>query len=146
MPSPDTTRQTTVQVAATQPPAEHSLEAIPSNGLRIETEVLPDSILVAHIRGDVDARSGTEFRDRMEETAVAGRLVVDMEEVTFLGVAGLSALVDLANHASLHGLVWAVAASGRAVVRPLITVGILDLIPVRPTVQAAIESVSAATG
>ncbi|WP_133116496.1 STAS domain-containing protein [Amycolatopsis antarctica] len=119
-----------------------------SRDLRLDAELHPGgsprtpTIMLGRVQGDVDARSAADFRAWCAGAADPGPLVLDLSDVTFLGVAGLSALVDLAHDLRRRGVDWAVAAQARAVLRPLAVSGLPDLVPVHPTVRAAMDSLT----
>jgi len=87
-------------------------------------------------------RTAPELRDRVTEAAgTAAGLVINLENVEFLASAGLSILVELARNAPVTGMKWGVVATGRAVLRPLEAVGLLPLVPVYATAEAALAAV-----
>ena len=59
---------------------------------------------IATIAGEIDVSTVTRLRERLFELAASGRhLVIDLDQVTFIDSAGLSALVGTANQAAAHG-------------------------------------------
>ena len=59
---------------------------------------------VVTVAGVIDIATVTRLRERLFELAASGRpLVADLDQVTFIDSAGLSALVGAANRADAHG-------------------------------------------
>ena len=59
---------------------------------------------IATVAGEIDISTVTRLRERLFELAASGRhLVIDLDQVTFIDSAGLSALVGTANQAAAHG-------------------------------------------
>ena len=104
-------------------------------------------VRVARLEGELDKLGVEAARSRLDPLAV-GKLVVDLDGVTFIDSAGLHALFALARLASAQGgaLALAVAESSPSA-RVLGLVRLGDVIPVRDTVEAAVSvvQVSAAT-
>jgi anti-sigma B factor antagonist len=62
-----------------------------------------DYAIVA-VAGEIDIATVTRLRERLFELAASGRpLVADLDQVSFIDSAGLSALVGAANRAAAHG-------------------------------------------
>jgi anti-sigma B factor antagonist len=80
--------------------------------------------------GEIDSSSASVVRTEID--AVLGRpvreVVLDLDEVTFLDSAGLSALAAAHRLAGERGVRLRVLASGRAVIRPLQITGLWDLL------------------
>ena len=54
--------------------------------------------------GEIDVSTVTGLRERLFDLAATGQpLVADLDQVTFIDSAGLSALVGAANRAAAHG-------------------------------------------
>jgi anti-anti-sigma factor len=119
---------------------------IPSSNpddLGVTVEHVEGGAAVLRITGEVDMRTAPEFRRHVTDaTATAQRLVLDLDKVEFLASAGLSILVELAREAPVTGLRWGVVATGRAVLRPIEAIGLLSIIPIYPTVAAALTVVN----
>ena len=80
--------------------------------------------------GEIDSSSAPVLRTEIE--AILGRtvreVVLDLDEVTFLDSAGLSALATAHRSAAERGVRLRVLASARAVMRPLQITGLWDLL------------------
>jgi anti-sigma B factor antagonist len=80
--------------------------------------------------GEIDSSSAPLLRGEIE-AVLAGpvqQLVVDLDEVSFLDSAGLSALASAHRFAADRGVRLRVLASSRAVMRPLQITGLWDLL------------------
>ncbi|GAB3510959.1 STAS domain-containing protein [Amycolatopsis cihanbeyliensis] len=143
---------TTPDVAETSAVAERvhrdeERQAIRLHGLHVDVERRGYDILLARLHGDIDIASAPGLRRCVDLVPEHGRgLVLDLDGVEFLGSAGISILVDLARNPPREDVRWAVAASGRAVLRPLEATGYLNLVPAYPTVDAAMAAVRSAGG
>ncbi|MEU6646487.1 anti-sigma factor antagonist [Saccharomonospora sp. NPDC046836] len=113
-----------------------------AHGMRIEAERRPDEVVLAHITGEIDLLSAPELRKWVQEVGTrAGGLVLDFDDVGFLGSAGLSVLAELAEKSVLDQLNWAIVATSRVVLRPLEATGLVVQMPVYASVDAAIDAV-----
>lgn len=90
----------------------------------------------AHVRitvaGEVDSSSAPVLRRHIDEALDAGaaQLTVDLDRVSFLDSAGLSALAVAHRRAVRDGVLLRVLASSRAVIRPLQITGLWELLGV----------------
>ncbi|SFO91950.1 anti-anti-sigma factor [Amycolatopsis arida] len=120
--------------------------------LDVQSSLLPNGLMLVRVSGEVDIVTAPGLRDRVEQAVrrcadeSAAGLVLDLTGVTFLGTAGLSVLLELAENAAGRDLPWAVAAAGRAVLRPLAATGHLETVPVYPEVDAAADVVLTGAG
>ena len=56
------------------------------------------------VAGEIDIATVARLQERLFELAASGRpLVADLDQVSFIDSAGLSALVGVANRAAVHG-------------------------------------------
>ena len=104
----------------------------------------PDYVLVT-VAGEVDFASAAGLRERLFTLASAGRpLVADLDQVSFIDSAGLSALVGAAKRAAAHGGSLHVVCA-RPRVRQLFRLTGLDrrLMPAR-TLDEALDALLAA--
>ena len=59
---------------------------------------------IVTVAGEIDIATVTRLRERLFELAASGRpLLADLDQVSFIDSAGLSALVGAANRAAVHG-------------------------------------------
>jgi anti-anti-sigma factor len=99
-----------------------------------------DGVRIVRLEGELDKLGVDAARSRLDPLAI-GRLVVDLDRVTFIDSAGLHALFALARLAGSRGgaLALAVAESSPAA-RVIALVHLAEVIPVRQTVEAAIAA------
>jgi anti-anti-sigma factor len=68
---------------------------------------------VLHLGGEIDIATVDEFRDELEKAAALGaEFVVDMTDVTFIGVCGLRAMFSVARCLNGRGPLTVVHAPG----------------------------------
>ncbi|NIH81157.1 STAS domain-containing protein [Amycolatopsis viridis] len=114
--------------------------------LRIDITDRPDGIRLARLSGELDLGAAPALRRCLTECLDHGRtFVVDLEAVTFLGSAGLQALVDADEAAARRELRWALVGSHRTVVRPLEITGLHEQLPLYPSVTVAARHLSETT-
>ncbi|HXT89421.1 MAG TPA: STAS domain-containing protein [Trebonia sp.] len=92
--------------------------------------------------GEIDLTNAESLRDALLSALNAGAscLVVDLTATTFLDSAGVTALVRASRRASVSDAVLRLAVTAPAVLRVLNLVGIDQLIPVYPSLAAALDS------
>lgn len=107
--------------------------------VRLTTDEV-DGVRVARLEGDLDKLGVESARSRLDPLAV-GKLVIDLDGVTFIDSAGLHALFALCRLASSRGgaLALAVAESSPSA-RAIGLVHLAEVMPVRATVEAAIAA------
>ena len=95
----------------------------------------PDpAVVVVRIDGCLDAPSIPLFVARVgQQLGRAPHVVLDLQEVPFLSVRGLQALLELQHRAELLGTQLHIAAEHHTVRRPLRVSGLDRLIPVSAT-------------
>jgi anti-sigma B factor antagonist len=88
------------------------------------------SVVRVTAEGEVDSSSAPLLRAELDGAldGDVGELVIDLDGVTFLDSAGLSALAGAHRRAAAQGVRLRVLASGRAVIRPLQITGLWDLL------------------
>lgn len=112
--------------------------------VRLQLEKLSNSNtnhLVARLNGKLSLESVSTFLQTMR-AEVTPSLVLDMSGVSFLDSAGVGALVQLFVHRRNNGQGFALAAltqQGNAVMQ---VSGLLKLLPVFPSVEAALAQAS----
>jgi len=70
-------------------------------------------------------------------------LVVDLTEVSYFGSAGLNAMLDCRDEAAAQDVTMTLVAKHPVVTRPIEVTGLGDVLPVHPTVAAALEGTGA---
>ena len=100
-----------------------------------------DGVTVVRIEGELDKLAIDQARSRLDPLIAAGRLVVDLNGVTFIDSAGLHALFGLARLAGPGGAsVALVVANASPTARVIGLVHLADVVPVLPTVEAAVSA------
>lgn len=102
-----------------------------------------DGVCVVRAAGELDAHTANLLTECVREnvTSERPRLILDLEGVTFLGSAGISALVECSRHLNDLSPDAALYLSGterRTVYRPLELVGLLPLFSAHPTLAEAL--------
>ena len=102
----------------------------------------PDVCLVT-LAGELDMATAPHVRDQLRRHT-AGRpatLVLDLRDVTFLGAAGLTVLVEAARGANgIHGRLHDVAPPRGPVPRPLRLTGVDAELRIHPDVDTALAA------
>lgn len=95
---------------------------------------------VCRPEGEIDAFTVARLKARVGELSDHPRLVIDLNDVSFIDSAGVGAMVSIVRAArEQHGAV-AVASGRPAIGRLLHTVGFQRLVPVRETVEEALAA------
>ncbi|MCB0943174.1 MAG: STAS domain-containing protein [Mycolicibacterium sp.] len=113
--------------------------------LTVREELVRDAVVV-RVAGDLDAASADALRAGLRSALPAARLqparllVVDLEEVSYFGSAGLNAMLDCRDEAAAQDVTVRLIASHPVVTRPIEVTGLGDVLPVHPTLTAALDS------
>ena len=100
-----------------------------------------DGVQVLRVAGELDKLAIDQVRSRLERLVGSGRLVVDLDAVTFIDSAGLHALFGLARLASLEGgRIALVVAETSPTARVIDLVHLSDVVPVLRTVADAVSA------
>ncbi|WP_206784976.1 STAS domain-containing protein [Amycolatopsis sp. MtRt-6] len=105
--------------------------------LRVTTTAEATTVAV---RGEIDLPVLGRLRVRLgEEIDLAPRaLVLDLSQVSFCGAGGITELLVAASEAHVSGVPFAIAADGRAVLRPIRVLGLARVLPIHGSVEAAL--------
>ncbi|MEC3913128.1 STAS domain-containing protein [Nocardia sp. CDC160] len=102
--------------------------------LRVSWDVLGDDVVV-RVAGEIDLSTAgvfeTALRKGIEAAEPGTRLIVDLNEVEFLGVAGLHKLRRAREECIGSEVVLMVVASGDEVVQPVRVLGMESLLELR---------------
>lgn len=100
-----------------------------------------DDVTVVAVAGEIDMLSAPELRAAMAaHLADNTTFVLDMTGVSFLGSAGLAALVEGLQQSRRRGIAFRIVAVERAVTRPLVATGLGDVFAVFGTVEEALAA------
>ncbi|RDI24474.1 STAS domain-containing protein [Lentzea flaviverrucosa] len=95
--------------------------------------------IVVSVSGEVDMITCVALRDRfVEQLRLTHHLVVDLSEVSFLGAAGLTVLVEVREMAQRTGTGLCVVACSRQVRCPLTITGLSDVLDLHLDVGEAL--------
>jgi anti-sigma B factor antagonist len=104
-------------------------------------------VSVVSAAGELDMLGTPRFRQVLQ--AQLGRqlrlLVIDLDDLTFMGSSGLAVLVEAHEWAKSSGITLRVVASTPAVRRPLSVTALDRIIPVFPSLAEAMAPVDVAT-
>lgn len=97
--------------------------------LRTDTHVSQDGTVTMVMAGEIDLVTVPLLRRRVTDLLAQAhrRLVLDMRQVGFLGSSGLAELVEIHTEAARRGVELRLVSDSRAVLRPLIATGLVDL-------------------
>jgi anti-sigma B factor antagonist len=96
---------------------------------------------IATVAGEIDISTVTRLRERLFELAASSRhLVIDLDQVTFIDSAGLSALVGTANQAAAHGTSVHVVCARPKILKVFRLTGLDRRLPPAPTVEEALAA------
>jgi len=111
--------------------------------MRLDLEKVPtnNGHLVVRLSGKLALETVHNFIETMRPEPAA-HLVIDMSGVTFMDSAGVGALVSLFVSRRNHGKSFAVAALNQQGQAILQVAGLTKLLPVFPTVDAALVGVA----
>jgi anti-anti-sigma factor len=100
-------------------------------------------VRIARLEGEVDKLAVEQARTRLDPLAAAGKLVIDLDRVSFIDSAGLHALFGLGRVAAAAGGGLALSVpSSCAVARVVAIVRLADAMPVRESVEDAAAALS----
>lgn len=120
---------------AIQPPgsesADYRLSYLDATGLlSVVVQQLDHTISVVHIAGEVDMGTGPLLQDHLHKVLATRpeRLVIDLSQVSFMGLAGLSVLISARDTAGEQGTALQLRGTHRrAVAVPLLITGVEHL-------------------
>jgi anti-sigma B factor antagonist len=109
--------------------------------LTVEVERPDTATTVLHVRGEVDMLTSSILQARTEQSLDAEPhvLVIDLEDVGFLGTSGLAALIQIRGAARLADAALRLACTNRQVLRPLALAGLTGLFDIFDSVPAALD-------
>ncbi|MFP5022717.1 STAS domain-containing protein [Pseudonocardia phyllosphaerae] len=108
--------------------------------VRFEVSTHGDAVVVG-VYGEVDTMTAPVLTERIsEQLGRASLLVVDLSPVTFLGSAGLAALVEGKENAEKAGIRLRLVCGSHAVTRALEATNLMSLFDVAGSAQEALGS------
>jgi anti-anti-sigma factor len=99
----------------------------------------PGAITVVPIHGDVDLNTSDHFAQTIQQAVgpCPPVLVLDMTGVSFMSLTGLAVLIATEHQTREAGVELRLAASQRAVLRPIQISGLTEVFDIYPTVADA---------
>jgi anti-sigma B factor antagonist len=108
--------------------------------LTITTHPAPPAATVLTVRGEVDAHTSTQLRDRLlphlQDTVP--QVIIDLTDVGFFTAAGLTVLVNARQAAVATGITLCLVASTRPVLLPLRITGLDGMFDISPDITHAL--------
>jgi anti-sigma B factor antagonist len=96
---------------------------------------------IATVAGEIDIFTVTRLRKRLFELAASSRpVVIDLDQVSFIDSAGLSALVGAANQAAAHGGSLRVVCARPKILKLFRLTGLDRRLPPAPTLDDALAA------
>jgi anti-sigma B factor antagonist len=111
--------------------------------IRIDTRTPSAGRVVIAVGGEVDMLTSPQLRATVLEfvggAAGTELVVLDLDQVSFLGTSGLAALIEVREAAHTAGVELRLACSARRVLRPLAIAGLVALFDIHDTVDEALR-------
>ena len=127
----------------TEPPVDAGASDGSDLGEIIRFDVIDHgpAVHVLHVVGELDTMTAPLLAVRLaEQQSAVSKLVVDLSEVSFLGSAGLAALVEARDAADRRGGQLLVVPGSRIAKRALEATGLLSLFTVADDVPEALSA------
>jgi anti-anti-sigma factor len=112
--------------------------------LVVDSESRPDAVLV-HVGGEIDSSTAGELRSQLESALhqAGGQdsrlLIIDLQDVTYFGSAGLNAVLDCHKQGLRAGTSVRLVADNELVVRPIEVTNLDSLLDLYPSLPDALE-------
>jgi anti-sigma B factor antagonist len=111
----------------------------PEEPVQIVVEHPRSGTAVVRVTGDLDLRTTPLLRERLQPLLEQhGAVLVDLQNVGFLGSTGLAELTAAQDAATSHGTQLRLVATGHAVLRPLQVTGLDALFQIFDSVDEAL--------
>ena len=100
--------------------------------------------IVFQVGGEVDMLTSPQLRTAVLEQIGSGNgvelVVLDLDNVTFLGTSGLAVLIEVREAAHSAGVQLRLACTARRVLRPLTIAGLIPLFEIHDTIEGALSA------
>ena len=103
-------------------------------------------VRVARLEGELDKLAIETARARLDPLVAAGKLVVDLDRVTFIDSAGLHALFGLSRVSASGGGIALVVSDSSPTARVIGLVHLGDVVPVCASVDEAVALLQVSSG
>jgi anti-sigma B factor antagonist len=102
---------------------------------------------VVTVAGEIDVYTAPQLREQLIELANGGatKLVLDLEAVEMLDSTGLGVLLGASKRARERGGSLRLVCSGERILRVIRITGLIKVLPVHPSVRAAVSARSRST-
>jgi anti-sigma B factor antagonist len=107
-------------------------------GVDITLETLPGGTVVVRVDGELDMATTPSLDDALARAGPGERLVLDLTDCTFMDSSAIRTLVTGAQAASVAGGSMSLVVADEWIQRTLQVAGIETMLPVYPTLEAAI--------
>lgn len=124
--------------ASDPPPVPRGGEADDPITLSLSTP--DDKQAVIEVGGEVDMVTSPHLRSAVLDQFAAGTelVVLDLDDVTFLGTSGLAVLIEMREAAHAAGVELRLVCTARRVLRPLSIAGLVPLFDIHDTIDQAL--------
>jgi anti-sigma B factor antagonist len=99
---------------------------------------------VIRVGGEVDMLTSPQLRNAVLERFESGSgdelIVLELDNVTFLGTSGLAVLIEVREAAHTAGVELRLACTARRVLRPLTIAGLIPLFDIHDTIEEALAA------
>lgn len=108
------------------------LYAWPADALEVRLHEPVPGVAVVRLAGELDLLTAPLLRDQLHaQLRLRSHVVVDLEDVTFIGSHGLAVLVDVHNAARAAGIeLFLTACAAPVVARVLTVAGLVEVLPI----------------
>lgn len=112
--------------------------------LVVDCDVRPDAVVV-HASGEIDSSTAGELRSQLTAALrqAGGHesrlLIIDLNDVTYFGSAGLNAVLDVHKQGLRLGTTVRLVADNSLVVRPIEVTNLDSLLDLYPTLPDALD-------
>jgi anti-anti-sigma factor len=112
--------------------------------LVVDSEIRPEAVLV-HVGGEIDSSTAGDLRSQLESALhqAGGQdsrlLIIDLQDVTYFGSAGLNAVLDCHKQGLRAGTSVRLVADNELVVRPIEVTNLDSLLDLYPSLPDALE-------
>jgi anti-sigma B factor antagonist len=122
------------------PPVPRGGEADDQITLAVSTPAEKQTLI--EVGGEVDMVTSPQLRVAVLDQFAAGTelVVLDLDEVTFLGTSGLAVLIEVREAAHSAGRELRIACTARRVLRPLTIAGLIPLFDIHATAAEALAA------
>ncbi|HXV93190.1 MAG TPA: STAS domain-containing protein [Pseudonocardia sp.] len=112
--------------------------------ITLATRTVAPGQVVIDVGGEVDMLTSPQLRSTVLEHLGSGAgaelVVLELDQVTFLGTSGLAVLIEVREAAHEAGVELRLACTARRVLRPLTIAGLVPLFDIHDTLESALAA------